>query len=448
MKRKIIALFITLMVSLMLATPAFAQGPSDAGRVVFGEDFTLKAEETINGDLVVFGGNVTTETSSTIDGSLVVFGGNAEINGDVDGDMVVFGGNVEVNGTVDGDMGAIGGNVKLGENAVIEGDLGLVGGRVDRAEGAVIEGDVQNVNQFDYDFNPGRDDEHGFNGPVTPPFISSPISSFFSWVGRIVSDIFWTISLLIVLSLITWLVAAFMPEQMMNVRHTIETSLPLSFGVGLVSSIVTAVSFVLVLTICLAFVPIIAAIVLGIATLFGWIVMGHLIGERLLVASGRPQPELIVSSIFGVCVLTVISNMPVIGQIPFIGWLFGFLGFVLGLIISTIGLGAVLLTRFGNRSYNSGSSSYSYGGGMSPGGSSRVRWTEPPPEVSDEDEPSSEEELNAKIKAALAEADQEEVEAQVEDSDEVGEAEEKPKKKRAKRRKKPKDEPDEGPEED
>ena len=434
MKKRIFIIVVALMIPLIFATPAFAQGPD--GRVIFGDNFVLETEETFDGDLVVFGGNVTTRTGSEVDGDMVVFGGNADIQGDIDGDMVVFGGNVDINGTVDGDIGAIGGNVNLGEKAVVKGDIGLVGGQVNRAEGSVVEGEVQGINEFDYDFGDGRhDDKDEFSGivpPVSPPDFpgSSRVSGFFGFIGRLVSDVVETISLLVVLGLITWLVAAFMPEQMIRVRDTLASSLPLSFGVGFVSSVVTAVSFVLVLTICLAFVPVLAAVLIGIAALFGWIVIGQIIGERLLSSNGHAMPSLIFSAIVGVTVLTIVTNMPVIGEIPLLGVLFSLVGSVAGMIVAVTGLGAVLLTRFGTRPYVNGTASPYGGNPSSPSMGRHVRWTEPAPDVSEEDAPSSEEELNAKIKAALTEAE------------ENGDDEEKPKKRKP-RRKKPDDEPDE-----
>ena len=405
MKRKILFIVVALIVPLIFATPAFAQGPD--GRVVFGDNFVLEAEKTHDGDLAVFGGSVTTEPASEIDGDMIVFGGNADIQGDIDGDMVVFGGNVDINGTVDGDIGAIGGNVNLGENAVVKGDIGLVGGRVNRAEGSVVEGDVQGINEFDYDFGGGdkhNDESPGVVPPVAPP-PSVRVPGFFSFLGRLVGDIVQTVALLVVLGLITWLVVTFMPEQTGRVRETLTSTPPLSFGVGFISSVVTAISFVLVLTICLAFVPFLAALLIGIAALFGWIVIGQIIGERLLSNSGRPMPGLIFSAIVGVTVLTVVTNMPVIGEIPFLGVFFSLIGSVVGIVVALTGIGAVLLTRFGTRPYVSATASSFGGNPSSPSMGRRVHWTEPAPDVSEEDAPSSDEELNAKIKAALAEAD-------------------------------------------
>jgi hypothetical protein len=414
MKKKMFIIPIAFIFTLIFATPAFAQGPAGA-QFILGENFVLEAEKTFDRDLVVLGGNVTTEASSEIDGDVAVFGGNVEFDGNVDGDVVVFGGNVDISGTIDGDIGVVGGNVDLAESAVVKGEIGLVGGHANVAAGAVVAGEIRSLTQFEYDYDFPETDEAGI-GPaeVVPPRpgsefgYGSPLSGFVGFVGRIVSDIVWIISLLVVLGLIAWLVSSFLPEQMLTVRSTVTELGPLSFGVGLLSAIVTAVSFVLILTICLAFIPIVAAIVLGIAALFGWIVIGQIIGERLLATNGRTQPGLIMSSIVGVSVLTLLTNMPVIGQIPCIGFLLDLIGSLVGIVVALTGIGAVLLTRFGTRPYQP--STYSYSGGpspsSSPSGGRPVRWVDPAPDVSEEEVPASEADLNAKIKAALAEADQ------------------------------------------
>lgn len=455
--KKIFIILLSLLLSLVFAAPAFAQGP-DGAQVVFGNNLEVTNETTLNRDVVVFGGMVLVDETSQINGDMAVFGGNVDIQGVVDGDMIVFGGNVSVSGTIDGDVGLVGGNINLGETAVVKGDIGLVGGQPNVAEGAVIEGEIRGPNQFDFEYGPGhRNDE--VDGPAAPPIPPVPPvpdfpqsgSGFLGLLGRIVSDTVWTISLLVTLGVITWVVAAFMPEQMMNARQTILESAPLSFGVGLISWLVAAVSFALILTICLAFVPVVALAVLGIATLFGWIVVGQMVGERLLVASGQSQPNFILASIVGVWVLTVVTNMPIIGQIPCIGWLLGLAGFLAGLVISLTGLGAVLLTRFGTRPYAPATYPYSSRGpSYSPGGGGRrVRWAEPAPDVSVEERVSSEDELRAKIKAALDDADK----AAPEPAEAAGETEpdednapgETPKKRG--RRKKSDDAPEEKPEE-
>lgn len=420
MKRKIMTLAVTLLLLVITATPVLAQEPEEGSKgdqVIFGENYTLQAGQRHNGSLAILGGNVTLEAESTVGGDMFVLGGNltVEPGSTIEGDLAVFGGNADVDGTVKGDLGVVGGNASLSETAVVEGDVGSIGGNVNQAEGARIEGDIQGLNRFQVGpgDHPGEafdrwDHEYDYRGP-----------SFFGWVGMVIGDVFWNLALIVVLGLIAWLVAAFLPEQMYTVRQTLTSSGLASFLTGLgtsaVALVLIPVAVLLVLTICLAIVPILAYAALGIAALFGWIVVGQLVGDRLIVASGRSQPGLIMSSIIGVAVLTIVTNMPGISEFPFIGWLFGLVGFLVWLVALWLGLGAVVLTRFGTRPYPTapdrpssyGGSRYSGGG---PGGSAyaspRVRWTEPAPDVSAEEMASSEAELRAKIKAALAEADQ------------------------------------------
>jgi hypothetical protein len=417
MKRKLITLILPLLLATIslfaLTPPALAQGPN-GDQVIFGDNLELKAEEKINGDVLVFGGNVTIPKGSEINGDLVVFGGNANIDG-----------------TVTGDIGMLGGNVILGTTAVVKGDIGLLGGDADVAEGATVEGQVQSLNRFV--FGEGE----GFTIPPIPP--ASPVppippvaplptispdhvssgllggaSRMLDFFKSLVEDI----ATLVALAVIAWLVSAFMPEQMKVVGDTLTQSAPLSFGLGLVTWVIAVViGGVLAITICLAFIPLLGFILLAIATLFGWIVAGQIIGERLLIASGRPYPNLVSSTVLGVTALTIVATMPLIGEAPCIGFIFGLVGTLVGLIVALTGLGAVILTRFGTQPYPP--QVYAYAGGASPA-------PKPAPAPADilSSLERSEAELRARIDAALAEADAAAKEAPAEEEPTGGEAEE------------------------
>ncbi len=388
MKHKLFVMALSLILLLVLAPPALAQGPGEDNRVVFGSNFTLAAEQTVDGDVVVFGGNATLEKSSKIKG-----------------DLAVFGGNINIDGAVEGDIAAIGGNVNLGESAVVEGDIALLGGQATVADGAVVEGSI--VKPFDGGF------QHDFRFPEPPAPPSPPVppqtpwAEPWGWTNRIVNmfqDLAWTLTLLVGLAAISWLVATFMPNQMQQVGDTVAESGPVSFGVGLLTVILSvAVGIPLLITICLAFIPILVYILIGIATLFGWIVIGQMIGERLLAATGRPYPNFIFATVAGVLVLTIITKMPIIGWIPCLGFIFWFIGFLIGTVVGLTGLGAVILTRFGTRPYVRQT-------GPRPSPSSSPYQTNPTYTKEDLADlninSSSEAELKAKIKAALAEADQ------------------------------------------
>lgn len=381
MKRKLVTLLLlTFILSLIPATPVFAQGPDGGGQVIFGRNLTLDAEETVNGDVVVFGGNVTMPASSAIKGDLAVFGGNANING-----------------TVEGDIAIAGGNANLGKTAVVKGDIALLGGKANIAEGAVVEGNV--VRPFGPDFN--FDFEEGPTAPrppEVPPVPPTPRLEFPRFVDRAIGffeNLAWNIAMLIGLAAVSWLVATFMPIQMKQTGDAVAAAGPMSFGLGLLTVVVSVVIGIpLLITICLAFIPLLAYVVIGIAVLFGWIVIGQMIGERLLSAAGQVYPNFVLSTVVGTMVLTIVANMPVISWIPCIGIIFGLVGGLFGAIVSLTGLGAVILTRFGTRPYTPAAPRY------------RPKGPQPEPytaeELADLDvNPASEEELKAKIKAAL-----------------------------------------------
>lgn len=399
----LIYLILALTLTFTLAAPVLAQEPL-GDQVLFGSNLSLKEEQKVDGDVVIFGGNFEMARSS-----------------EVDGDVVIFGGNAKIDGKVTGNMGMIGGNATLGETALVEGDVAMLGGNLERAAGAVINGKIEDISRFDFNFG-----EEGFTPPVPPtapdaprPPVSpirpgwdhsdwdrDPVPSFFSRVFGFFEYVIGTMLMLVGVAVVSWLVATFMPEQMKVTGDTLSESTLLSFGIGALTMIVAGVvGLVLVITICLAPVSFIAWLIIGVATLFGWIVIGQFVGERLIVASGRPYPNLVSSTVLGTLVLTVVATMPVLEKIPCLGFLLAFAGGLVGLAAAMAGLGAVILTRFGTRPYPLPGSSY--GGGFGPTSGPTAGGGGGQPQVAEALSAleRSEAELRAKIKAALAEAE-------------------------------------------
>jgi len=80
-------------------------------------------------------------------------------------------------------------------------------------------------------------------------------------------------------------------------------------------------------------------IALAAAAIYGWIVLGSVVGERLLQAVKVAQPEPLASVLLGVFLITLISATPLC------------IGFLFTLVAGSWGLGAVILTRFGTTPY-------------------------------------------------------------------------------------------------
>lgn len=131
------------------------------------------------------------------------------------------------------------------------------------------------------------------------------------------------------------------PNQLRRVSDTAQLSPMPSLGVGCLTLIVALPLFVLlvvlIITIPVAF---LLPFAIGAAWVMGWITLGWLAGERLMLAINAQgsMKTPVVAVLVGVLVLGLVS------MLPLLGWL-------VGLGVGSLGLGAVILSRFGTRSY-------------------------------------------------------------------------------------------------
>jgi hypothetical protein len=308
---------------LLPAAPALADDGEPPGMIVL-DDYTLEAGEVLEGDLVVVGGDAELENGSRIEGSVIVWGGSAEVSGEVEGDVVVFGGQVD-----------------LTETAYVEGNISTFGGDVEQDEGAYVGGSYVS----------------GPMGPITAPFAwipfidadpdvvrymdfdNGPRAMFSGWLwraGRIVM-------LTLLMAGLAGLVAVLWPRPAARVGETaLAFALP-SGGVGLLTLVVALIVVLgLAITICLSPLALVVALVAGVAAVFGWVSLGILVGERIVRRGGNPFWV----AALGAAVLTFLGSLmelvPCVG--PCVGWIVPF-------VVASVGLGAVVLTRFGTRPY-------------------------------------------------------------------------------------------------
>ncbi|MDM8528107.1 polymer-forming cytoskeletal protein [Anaerolineales bacterium HSG24] len=421
--RKLLALIIVLsftllctLCSLGIVMSAVVDGIdiSPDGRVFAGDNVDLQ-NETIDDDVVLLGGNLNIDRKSVVDGDFVVFGGNGTIDGTVNGDVAIFGGNLTLGSesVVQGDVGVIGGNANIDINATILGNIETVGGRTNRYESTAKNGrappeapkapkapempeppEAPKVFR-EHDKHDDYDDEEDFEAyregfreefrsewerdgdwnDRGSNFVGDVFGTFFGIIGFIVSTLF----SLVVVAVVSWLVAALLPEQTKTVGDTVTENWLLSFGVGLVTFI-TAVA--LLALVCLI-VPIPIFLVMIVGMIFGKIAIGQIIGEKLLIALDRPFPNFTTSTIVGTMVLALISmSSDILGC-------FGFFACVFIFLVGLTGLGAVVLSRFGTQPYE-GDGSFA---GYTPSGfgdwSSQRRTQWPDPNLDLDEEPKS-----------------------------------------------------------
>ncbi len=312
--KKLPAVFVLLLtILLVFPSQVNAQGPS-GDQVVFGGTYTLEAGEVLSGNLAIFGGSSTLQEGST-----------------VRGDIAITGGTLTVYGEVDGDVNTIGGSVYLGDTAVVKGDVISVGGSVDRASGAKIEGSIRNEqpNQFNI---PGLPN-------ITRPGLlvnRGPINL------RPIGEIFLGFFQVLALAALAVLIALFLAAPTQRVANAVTVQPVLSGAIGLLTIVVApALLVVLGITIILLPVSLLGILVLLAALVYGWVAVGLELGRRMEVML-KTEWTVPVSAGLGTLVLTFVAWL--IGLIPCIGWL-------IVALVASMGLGGVVLTRFGTRPY-------------------------------------------------------------------------------------------------
>lgn len=276
------------------AQPAFAAGEQSGDRVCTGDNLTIAAGQT-SGNILALGCNVDVQQGATVNGSIADFGGN-----------------IRVAGTVNGTITTFGGNVMLTETAVVTGQVASMGGNYSSAPGAIA--------------------------PPIPPVPPAPFNPFtrmfnfgFDLLGGIVTAL--------AFAALGALVVIFAPNATRRVSDAVQNK-PLNIaGIGCLTLIVLPIlAILLIITIIGIPIAFILGFVAWAAWIFGGIAIGLLAGEKILGAFKMTNILPVLAVVLGVVLLMLV------GQIPVFGWL-------VSCVVGLLGLGAVVMTRFGTRAY-------------------------------------------------------------------------------------------------
>jgi hypothetical protein len=254
-----------------------------------------------------FGKNVLVDTDEVTCGDITSFGGTVTIKGEVKGEVLAFNSQVVVFGGVDENINLYAGSLILQNGSHVQGSINLYGGRV-----------LQNVSTHSniHNYNWGIDWLFGMRGAFAFPYMS-----ILMWVA------------------VGLLLTSLLPENVIFVRTTLINRRKRSFVLGLLSMLL-APAVVIVLVALILSIPL--AIIVGIGLIAAWVLgmvaIGWNVGEYILHAVTPQQKERHVQVAVGLAVLALV------GSLPYIGWL-------INIGLGLLGLGAVLLSRFGTRLY-------------------------------------------------------------------------------------------------
>jgi cytoskeletal protein CcmA (bactofilin family) len=312
MKRTIkLALVLTLLASLFLPQIALAQGPQ-GDKLVLGGSYTLQSGESLNGNLVVLGGSVDLQENSNLNGNVLLAGGSLQVGGKVTGNIL-----------------ATGGSVNLAGSAVVSGDISTLGATLNRAPGAQVFGNINN----------------GFSGPAeitVPGAVQVPNAILHTEVNIIVQTFLFFLRAFLWAALAI-LVVLFLPRHVEQVAQAAVVQPLISAGLGVLTAVILPLVLLLVaITIIGIPVSLLGVLALVVTWAFGIVVLGLEVGKRLaqMLKVDLAAPVMAGAGTF--ILILVMNGIKV--AIPCIGWIFTAL-------VGCLGLGAVLLTRYGTQPY-------------------------------------------------------------------------------------------------
>jgi hypothetical protein len=254
-----------------------------------------------------FGGDVVISNNEVECGDLTTFGGTVVISGEVRGAIAAFNSMVDVAGVVDGDINLYGGSIVVQDGSQIHGDVHLYGGKWVEGHHVQLNGTVKDeTKQVDWLF---------------------PNVEHFSFS-------FWSLLIWVALGM---LLTSLFPEHVMLVRTTAVSKMRRSSMIGLLS-VVLAPPVLIVLIALVVSIPL--AIIVGLGLIAAWgmgtVAVGWQIGDYILQRIAPHRNTRMGQIATGLAVLVLV------GSLPYIGWL-------ISIGVGMLGLGAVLLSRFGTR---------------------------------------------------------------------------------------------------
>ncbi|HEX2695310.1 MAG TPA: hypothetical protein VHP61_06120 [Acidobacteriota bacterium] len=254
--------------------------------------------------------------------NVISFGGNVVIEGRVKQSVVAFGGTITVSGEVGEAVVGIGSNITLKPTAAIRGDVVSIGGLLQKEPGCSIAGDTVY-------FKASELGSRFFKQGLFKGIFAFPLFPIFLII-KLIGIFLWFIAALVV--------AALFPRPIARAAAAVRTSFWPVFWTGLLALVIFTGMAIFAALLCFILIGIPIAIALFWAGLiikvFGRVVLFYVLGESLLKAFGSKNVPAVGAALAGLLVASLV------GFIPFVGFLFT-------LVLSILGWGAALRTKFG-----------------------------------------------------------------------------------------------------
>ena len=314
------SVLIALALILGITAPAVHAKSAADDKIIWGGTYELSPGNVLDGNLRVVDGDATIARGARVQGNASVLGGRLRIEGVLEGDLSVIAGTATIDGTVYGDVQVLGGIVNLGPRAVVMGKVQRVGGILNRDPAAQV-GQESNL-----PLRPSRP-RPSFVWPRGIHFDASTTHQFS--LIHFITDVLLALLQAVLLAMLAGVIFLF-PEKF--ARRTVERleSQPLMVaGLGLIAvALLPVILIIFIATLILIPLAVVVAVVAGVIALYGWLVLGWYVGERLMQALQQAWHPAI-SAALGTFLLTLLAAG--MNIVPCIGWVPGFLAGAMGL---------------------------------------------------------------------------------------------------------------------
>lgn len=251
--------------------------------------------------------------------NILAFGSRVVVEGRVEENVVVFGGEVAVSGEIGKSVVAFGSRVTIKSSAVIREDLVILGGTMEREPGCIIGKDtvfIPTGGKFALDIF-----RKGIFFQLGTIYLALKLISLFFGI------------------LLTIFVAGVFPRQVYFAAGKLRSDFWPILGTGFLSMIIYAGLILLssLLIFLIVGIPILFLLLFVglILKVFGGTVFSYFFGESFLRALGvKKLPHLIWTALIGLILTVFLGLVPV-------------LGFIFSLVVSLVGWGVAIRTRFG-----------------------------------------------------------------------------------------------------
>ncbi len=230
--------------------------------------------------------------------------------------VIAIGGQVTLYGAADGNVVSIGDSVVLASSSIVGGNVISCGGVIARGNGSEVYGSLTEINTSNF-------------SEIVATALNSDWEGW-SWLFAIFSIILY-LGLLVLSILLVLLI----PKPIRIISDAAERRPYRSGFWGLIGLIlVVPLAFLLTISVIgVVLVPLEISIAIA-GGLIGFVAVARLVGHRIFVVLKKPDQTYLRETIWGVTFLWFV------GWIPYVGWM-------LKVLVLVLGLGAVLVTRFG-----------------------------------------------------------------------------------------------------